>query len=206
MESSAINMVAGVTVLLMLLTGTMNVMATAVIANILLSPINRSLGMQKINFAVKVSILLVATFLCVSLCPPLTDDETALLWQQRTSGSVFLPTSTRSAQINERENCEQPSRGRVVRTHVMEATAYTWTGNRTATGTWPSRGTVAVDPNVIPLGSELYVEGYGPAVAADTGGDIKGQRVDLYMDSYEEAIQFGRREVQVEVVREGDGY
>lgn len=80
---------------------------------------------------------------------------------------------------------------------IFEATAYTWTGYRTATGTWPSRGTVAVDPNVIPLGSVLYVEGYGPAVAADTGGDIKGQRVDLYMDSYEEAIQFGRREVQV---------
>jgi len=89
-------------------------------------------------------------------------------------------------------------------TITFEATAYTWTGYRTATGTWPSRGTVAVDPNVIPLGSVLYVEGYGPAVAADTGGDIKGQRIDLYMDSYEEAIQFGRREVQVEVVREGD--
>jgi len=84
----------------------------------------------------------------------------------------------------------------------MEATAYTWTENRTATGTWPSRGTVAVDPRVIPLGSELYVEGYGPAVAADTGGDIKGQRIDLYMESYEEAIQFGRRQVLVEVLKE----
>jgi 3D (Asp-Asp-Asp) domain-containing protein len=87
-------------------------------------------------------------------------------------------------------------------TVTFEATAYTWTGSRTATGTWPSRGTVAVDPRVIPLGSELYVEGYGPAVAADTGGDIKGQRIDLYMESYEEAIQFGRREVLVEVLRE----
>ena len=91
-------------------------------------------------------------------------------------------------------------------TITFEATAYTWTGYRTATGTWPSRGTVAVDPRVIPLGTKLHIEGYGPAVAADTGGDIKGQRVDLYMDSYEEAIQFGRREVQVEVVGEGDGY
>ena len=202
MESSAINMVAGVTMLLILLTGTMNVMATAVIANILLSPINRSLGMQKINFAVKASILLVATFLCVSPCPPLTDDETALLWQQRTSGSVFLPAGTRSAQLCGRDSYEQPSRGRAVRTHNMEATAYTWTGSRTATGTWPSRGTVAVDPRVIPLGSELYVEGYGPTVAADTGGDIKGQRIDLYMESYEEAIQFGRRQVLVEVLKE----
>ena len=158
--------------------------------------------MQILNFAVKASILLVATFICVLLPPLPTGDETALLWQQRTCGSVFLPSSTRSAQINERDMYEQPSRGRVVRTHIMEATAYTWTGSRTATGTWPSRGTVAVDPNVIPLGAELYVEGYGPAVAADTGGDIKGQRIDLYMESYEEAIQFGRRQVLVEVLRE----
>ena len=155
-----------------------------------------------INFAVKASILLVATFICVLLCPPPIEDETGRLWQQRTSSSVFLPTSTRSAQINKRDMYEQPSRGRAVRTHIMEATAYTWTGNRTATGTWPSRGTVAVDPRVIPLGAELYVEGYGPAVAADTGGDIKGQRIDLYMESYEEAIQFGRRQVLVEVLKE----
>jgi len=47
-----------------------------------------------------------------------------------------------------------------------------------------------------------YQEGYGPAVAADTGGDIKGQRIDLYMESYEEAIQFGRRQVLVEVLKE----
>ncbi len=158
--------------------------------------------MQKIDFAVKASILLMATFICVLLCPPLIEDETTLLWQQRTSSSVFLPASTRSTQINKRDMCEQPSRGRAVRTHNMEATAYTWTGSRTATGTWPSRRTVAVDPRVIPLGSELYVEGYGPAVAADTGGDIKGQRIDLYMESYEEAIQFGRRQVLVEVLKE----
>jgi len=85
-------------------------------------------------------------------------------------------------------------------TITFEATAYTWTGYRTATGTWPSRGTVAVDPNVIPLGSVLYVEGYGPAVAADTGGDIKGQRVDLYMDTEHECWQWGRRKVEVRVL------
>ena len=86
-------------------------------------------------------------------------------------------------------------------TITFEATAYTWTGYRTATGTWPSRGTVAVDPNVIPLGSVLYVEGYGPAVAADTGGDIKGQRVDLYMDTEHECWQWGRRKVEVQIRR-----
>ena len=83
---------------------------------------------------------------------------------------------------------------------IMEATAYTWTGNRTATGTWPSRGTVAVDPEVIPLGTKLHIEGYGEAIAADTGGDIKGNRVDLYMESEDECWEFGRQPVKVVVV------
>ena len=83
---------------------------------------------------------------------------------------------------------------------TFTATAYTWTGNRTATGTWPSRGTVAVDPRVIPLGTELHIEGYGSAVAADTGGAIQGQRIDLYMDTKHECLQWGRRQVEVRVL------
>ena len=86
-------------------------------------------------------------------------------------------------------------------TIIFEATAYTWTGCRTATGTWPSRGTIAVDPRVIPLGAELHIEGYGPAVAADTGGDIKGEIIDLYMDDVNECLQWGRRKVQIQIRR-----
>jgi len=86
-------------------------------------------------------------------------------------------------------------------TVTFEATAYTWTGHRTATGTWPSRGTVAVDPRVIPLGTELHIEGYGPAVAADTGGAIRGQKIDLYMDSKDECLQWGRQKVEVKIRR-----
>ena len=85
-------------------------------------------------------------------------------------------------------------------TIILEATAYTWTGCRTATGTWPSRGTVAVDPRVIPLGTELYIEGYGPAIAADTGSAIKGNRIDLYMESEDECWAWGRRTVEVRVI------
>lgn len=80
------------------------------------------------------------------------------------------------------------------------ATAYTHTGNRTATGIWPYRGIVAVDPRVIPLGTRLYVEGYGYAVAQDTGGLIKGNRIDVFLDSEAEAIQWGRKAVTVRLL------
>jgi 3D (Asp-Asp-Asp) domain-containing protein len=75
----------------------------------------------------------------------------------------------------------------------MESTAYTWTGNKTATGTWPTVGTVAVDPQVIPLGSRVYVDGYGFATAADTGGLINGNIIDVYLDTRDECIKWGRK-------------
>lgn len=84
-------------------------------------------------------------------------------------------------------------------TTQMQATAYTATGNRTATGTVPKKGTIAVDPDVIPLGTELYVEGYGNGVAEDTGSAVKGNIIDLYMDSEEEARNWGRRNVNVTI-------
>lgn len=90
-------------------------------------------------------------------------------------------------------------RGGVVR--KFEATAYTYTGYRTATGLKTRRGIVAVDPRVIPLGTKLYVEGYGPAVAADTGGAIKGNRIDVFLESESAARKWGRRYVNVHIVR-----
>ena len=83
---------------------------------------------------------------------------------------------------------------------TVEATAYTWTGNRTATGTWPKVGTIAVDPKVIPLGTKVYVSGYGFAVAEDTGGAIKNNIIDLYMDTNEACINWGRRNVTLYIL------
>jgi 3D (Asp-Asp-Asp) domain-containing protein len=89
---------------------------------------------------------------------------------------------------------------RVVREMVVEATAYTHTGNTTFTGIWPYEGVVAVDPKVIPLGTKMYVEGYGYAVAADTGGLIKGNIIDVFMDTTEKAINWGRRNVKIYIL------
>ncbi|ASW42029.1 G5 domain-containing protein [Clostridium isatidis] len=80
----------------------------------------------------------------------------------------------------------------------VEATAYSG-GGITATGTVPVRdpngiSTISVDPRVIPLGSLVYVEGYGKAIAADTGGAIVGNIIDVYVNSNEEALNnWGRR-------------
>ncbi|MDD4569060.1 MAG: ubiquitin-like domain-containing protein [Tepidanaerobacteraceae bacterium] len=83
----------------------------------------------------------------------------------------------------------------------MLATAYTHTGNRTATGTTARVGVVAVDPKVIPLGTRVYVDGYGFARAEDTGGAIKGDKIDLFMDTGEETKLFGRRWVTVYILK-----
>ena len=84
---------------------------------------------------------------------------------------------------------------------AMEATAYLPTdgggGGYTAMGIPATYGVAAVDPSVIPLGSRLYVPGYGEAIAADTGGAINGYRIDLCMESYEQAMAFGRRVITV---------
>lgn len=85
------------------------------------------------------------------------------------------------------------------RAYVMKASAYCGPGTRTATGAPVGWGVVAVDPSVIPLGTRVYVEGYGEARALDTGGAIKGNRIDLFMNSYESAISYGVREVIVYV-------
>ncbi|MCD7778759.1 MAG: G5 domain-containing protein [Clostridiales bacterium] len=102
--------------------------------------------------------------------------------------------------------------GNIVRQLIMNASAYSidyaCTGKTpgmagygiTASGIKAQYGVVAVDPRVIPLGTKLYVEGYGYCVAADTGGAIKGNKIDLCFNSYSEAVNYGRRNVTVYVL------
>lgn len=79
-------------------------------------------------------------------------------------------------------------------------------GGQSATGVPLQKGVIAVDPSVIPLGSRVYVEAldgswsYGYAVAADTGGAIKGNRVDLLYLTKSECYEFGRRSCRVYVL------
>ena len=89
------------------------------------------------------------------------------------------------------------------RSLTMTATAYaaeSFRGSRTATGTRAEYGIAAVDPRVIPLGTKLYVEGYGFALAADTGGAIKGNRIDLVLNTVRECLSFGRKKLTVHIL------
>lgn len=84
------------------------------------------------------------------------------------------------------------------RTLVVEATGYSLSG-RTATGLPVGWGVIAVDPAVIPLGSRLTVPGYGEAVAADTGGAVRGAMIDLWFPTTAQALAWGRRTVTVTI-------
>ncbi len=83
---------------------------------------------------------------------------------------------------------------------TCKATAYTHDGSKTKMGTIPRVGAIAVDPSVIPLGTRLYVEGYGFCVAEDTGGAIKGNKIDVFLDTEAECLQWGVKTVKVWVL------
>lgn len=90
----------------------------------------------------------------------------------------------------------------------FEATAYTHvaipgvadingTGDGiTASGLPVQEGIVAVDPRIIPLGTRIWVEGFGILIAADTGGAIRGDRLDIFLSSRGDALRFGRQQVR----------
>lgn len=105
-----------------------------------------------------------------------------------------------------RDGYVETSRGamRYTNVMVMEASAYLPTDGGgsciTATGLPATHGVVAVDPDVIPLGTRVYIPGYGVAIAADTGGMIEGEMIDLCMEDYDDCIQFGRRDIDVYIL------
>lgn len=85
----------------------------------------------------------------------------------------------------------------------MVATAYSCSeregtaGGITKSGAKVHEGIVAVDPELIPLGTEIYIEDMGLYIAGDTGQAIKGNRLDIYFNSYDDAILFGVKTINV---------
>lgn len=125
-----------------------------------------------------------------------------------TSNSASDSTPDKAATKKETTNKEASAAPQEGNEITMSATAYTASCNGcsgvTATGinlkSNPNAKVVAVDPNVIPLGSKVWVEGYGHAIAGDTGGAIKGNRIDLFVPDKDQAYRFGRKNVKVRVL------
>ncbi|MDQ0158344.1 3D domain-containing protein [Alkalibacillus salilacus] len=126
--------------------------------------------------------------------------------EQDTSDDVQQTSSNN----NESSSEEQPSsqndpEGRTI---TVSATAYTadcaGCSGVTATGVDlnanPNKKVIAVDPDVIPLGTKVHVEGYGTAIAADTGGAINGNKIDVHVPTKDEAYDWGTRTVDVTIV------
>lgn len=91
------------------------------------------------------------------------------------------------------------SRGSNSRRMVVEATAYSGDGI-TSTGTRPKWGTIAVDPKIIPYGSKVYIPKFNMAfIAEDCGGAIKGNMIDIFMNSDKEAYKWGRRNIEIHI-------
>lgn len=97
----------------------------------------------------------------------------------------------------------------VVKTLTVEASAFTahckGCSGKTAYGIDlrknPNIKLIAVDPDVIPLGTKVWVEGYGIAIAGDTGGAIKGGKVDLFMKTKKQAYNWGRKKVEIKILK-----
>ena len=98
-------------------------------------------------------------------------------------------------------SAEVPEFSRVIR---VEATAYSSAqaglSDYTALGTLCRRGVIATDPNIIPLGTRVFIPGYGYAVAEDTGGAIYGHKIDVAFDTIAECYEFGRQFIDIYIL------
>jgi len=120
---------------------------------------------------------------------------------------VAMGTKVIATQVSRSASAAAPSSGG--KEFYVNSTAYTANCNGcsgvTATGVNlkanPNAKVIAVDPSVIPLGTKVYVEGYGYATASDTGGAIRGNKIDVFFPSKSQAYQWGTKRVKVKIVK-----
>ncbi len=125
----------------------------------------------------------------------------------KTAVSTYTKPAATSAATSATKPASAPANASG-QTYTMRATAYTAycegcsgiTANGTDIRTNPGLKVIAVDPRVIPLGTKVWVEGYGEAIAADTGGAIKGNKIDVFIPSDGQARNWGVRTVTVKIL------
>ncbi|PFM67073.1 enterotoxin, partial [Bacillus thuringiensis] len=110
------------------------------------------------------------------------------------STKTSAPTGGREITVEATAYTADPSENGSYGGRVLTAMGHDLTAN-------PNMKVIAVDPKVIPLGSKVWVEGYGEAIAGDTGGAIKGNRIDVLVGSDGSANSWGRKSVKVKVIQ-----
>ena len=170
-------------------------------------------GEQQVNFTSKVvNGVTVETVVdsTVTLSTPVNGTET-IGTKKRTTAVTTAENINTLSTLNAPFTIELDANGNPVnykKQITVQATAYTYTGNKCATGVAPQPGYIAVNPNVIPYGTKMYIKSsdgayiYGYAVAADTGSFTKSRpnNVDLFMSSKAACTAFGRRNVEIYIL------
>jgi 3D (Asp-Asp-Asp) domain-containing protein len=138
-----------------------------------------------------------------------TKTYSAVIRFQRDAGlgadGIVGPQTKKALGLQNSSPAYAPSRG--ARTITLVATGYCpcakcnypYGGHPSYLGYPLRKGIVAVDPHIIPMGSRLYIEGYGSAIAADQGNAIKGNRIDLCFSNHQQALNWGVKTVKVTV-------
>ncbi|MCL1696024.1 3D domain-containing protein [Lysinibacillus sp. BPa_S21] len=141
--------------------------------------------------------------------PEETVSSTSITTSKDSASEVAAPSTSNTASKENAPEATAPSKNNTASKElIVEASAYTAScegcSGITATGinlkTNPNAKVISVDPTVIPLGSKVYVEGYGEAIAGDTGGAIKGNRIDVFFPSQQDAINFGVKQLKVTIL------
>lgn len=112
----------------------------------------------------------------------------------------YIKVSGNNTSQSSSQNNSNNSQSNVVRTMKVEASAYTGYST-TSTGQKPVWGTIAVDPKVIPYGTKVYIPQFGRTfIANNTGGAIKGNKIDIFMNSKKECYNWGRRTIEIQIL------
>lgn len=118
--------------------------------------------------------------------------------------------NTAKNKLKNNQSLSKPTRGSTGGYQTFSATAYCkckkccgrWSTSPTASGTTPKQGrTIAVDTNLIPMGSKVEIRGMGVFIAEDTGSAIKGRIVDIYHNNHSDALKFGRQQIQLKILK-----
>ncbi|WP_077620066.1 LysM peptidoglycan-binding and 3D domain-containing protein [Bacillus sinesaloumensis] len=128
--------------------------------------------------------------------------------QEQVTSKPAVPAAKTEKETSKPEAPPTPTNDASAKEVTVTATAYTAScegcSGITSTGLNlkdnPDAKVISVDPSVIPLGSKVYVEGYGEAIAGDTGGAIKGNKIDVFIPSKQDAINFGVKQVKVTIL------